>query len=202
MVIERGQVWGEPGGLPVGAPVVRSDADLAEILAGGERPALVGVLGGDLCRTLGGPRTDERLRSPEAFRMPVDCGWVALDDGPERPFAAHVIARRRWWRGRIVAVMNAQFRGDADVAPRSHPNDGRLDVVDVDAAMPARQRWKARQRLTSGTHVPHPLITERRVVAWAAEFADPMEVHVDGRRVGRAIRLAVRCEADAVVVVA
>ena len=202
MVIERGQAWGEPGGLPVGAPVVHTDADLARFLGDGIRPAVVGVCGGDLCRTLGGPRPEERLRSDEAFRMPVDGGWVALDDGREQPFVAHVVARRSWWRGRIVAVMNAQFRGDADVAPRSHPNDGRLDVLDVDRSMPVRDRWKARRRLASGTHVPHPLVSERRVTAWEVTFERPLSVEIDGRRVGTATRLTVRCEPDALVVVA
>ena len=51
-----------------------------------------------------------------------------------------------------------------DVAPRAHPNDGRFDVVEVSAAMPARARLQAWRRLATGTHVPHPDITTRRGV--------------------------------------
>ena len=56
-------------------------------------------------------------------------------DGRRLTAVAHVVARGGgpWWRGPIVAVMNADRLGRWDVAPRAHPNDGRLDVVEVDA---------------------------------------------------------------------
>ena len=34
----------------------------------------LGLLGGDLCKTLGGPGDEARLRSPEAMTFPVDLG--------------------------------------------------------------------------------------------------------------------------------
>ena len=38
--------------------------------------------------------------------------------------------------------MNAQWLGDWDLGPRSHPNDGLLDVTD--GTLPFGDRWKAR----------------------------------------------------------
>ncbi len=38
----------------------------------------------------------------------------------------------------IVAVMNVDHLGAWDVAPRAHPNDGWLDVIEVDASMSLR----------------------------------------------------------------
>ena len=55
-------------------------------------------------------------------------------------------------------MLNADRIGAWDVAPRAHPNDGQLDVVEVDASMGLRDRWQASRRLATGTHVPHPAI--------------------------------------------
>ncbi len=204
MTIRKGEPWGTPGGLPDGGLVVGSDAELARVVAGcrssGRPVPPIGVTGGDLCRTVGGRGDETRVRSAEGMRLPVDVG-VAVIDGVEHVFVAHLVARRSWWRGRVVAVMNAQFLGRWDVAPRSHPNDGRLDVLDVDPAMALGQRWQARTRLASGSHVPHPAITERRVAGWETRFDPPLRVWLDGRPAGRCRSLAVRCEPDALVVV-
>ena len=57
--------------------------------------------------------------------------------------------------------MNAQYLGRWDVAPRGHPNDGRVDVL------PRRRRrcrratgCRARAALPQGTHVPHPQLAD------------------------------------------
>ena len=94
--------------------------------------------------------------------------------------------------------MNAQFVGEWDVAPRGHPNDGRLDVVSIDRVMPKRQRWSAWRRLPRGEHIPHPMIT-------VASAADPISggpgvLEIDGRSVGRVDRWTVRVLADHVSV--
>ena len=85
--------------------------------AGQTLPTL-GLLGGDLCRTLGGPGDEARLRSDDAMTFQVDVG-AALLDGRLHWFVAHLIARRSWWRGRLVAVMNAEWLGAWDLGPRS-----------------------------------------------------------------------------------
>lgn len=129
---------------------------------------------------------------------PVDLGSV-LVDGRKHWFVAHAVARRSWWYGRVVAAMNAEFRGDWDVAPRSHPDDGRLDVLDVDARLGLTDRVKARRRLPSGTHVPHPLVRVQRAKAVQFEFERPVPVWLDGERVGEARHLSLRVEPDALI---
>jgi hypothetical protein len=204
VTIRKGEAWGELGGLPADGVVVRSDAEAraaatAARRAGRPMPTL-GLLGGDLCRTLGGRGDEARLRSGEAARVPADLGSV-LVDGVQHWFVAHLVARRSWWRGRIVAAMNAEFLGGWDVAPRAHPGDGLLDVVDVAAAMPLGDRLRARRRLPSGGHVPHPAIAVSRRPAVQLDFDRTTPVWLDGERVGDARRLSIRVERDALVCV-
>jgi hypothetical protein len=202
MTVERGQAWGEKGVLPEGAAVVRSDAEARDAVGSARRvnasvPPL-GLLGGDLCRTLGGRGDEARLRSGDAVVAPCDLVSVLLD-GRQHWFVAHLVARRSWWRGRVFAAMNAQYLGDWDVAPRSHPNDGRVDTLDVDLRL--TDRVKAWRRLPRGAHVPHPGIAERRVKAWQGTFDPPLRVWLDGEPMGKVRSLSLRVEPDALTVV-
>ena len=204
MTIRKGEAWGEPGTLADDGVVVHSDAEARRVVerarrAGEPLPPL-GLAGGDLCRTLGGRGDVERLRSGDALRAPVDLGAVLVDGRPHW-FVAHLVTRRSWWRGRILAAMNAEFLGAWDVAPRAHPNDGVLDVVEVAAGMSLADRVKARRRLPAGSHVPHPAITRSRRPALQVTFDRPTPVWLDGERVGTASTLSVRVEADALTCV-
>lgn len=201
MTIEKGEPWGAPGTLPVDGVVVRSDAEARAIVErarrAGEPVPPLGLLDGDLCRTVGGAGDEARLHSDEAVRLPVDLGAVLID-GRLHWFVAHLVARKRWWRGRVYVAMNAEFIGRWDVAPRGHPNDGRLDTYDV--TMSTSDRLKARGRLATGTHLPHPQIKERRVSA-AQVDVEGLDVWLDGERIGPATTLSIRVEPDALTVV-
>lgn len=202
MTVEKGVDWGGTGPVPEDLVLVHTDAEaraavVAARAAGAALPTL-GLLGGDLARTLGGGRGDgARLREAGTLAT-VDLG-VALLDGDRQPFVAHLVARRSWWRGRVVAVMNAQFLGTWDVAPRGHPGDGRLDVLDGD--LRPGDRWKARTRLPAGTHVPHPGIAQRRAARWETTFDRPTPVRLDGEVVATARTVVVEVEPDALRVV-
>ena len=202
MTVERGRDWGRTAPLPDGAPVVGSDRELRHLVerarrAGRDLPT-VGLVGGDLCRTLGGPRDEVQLRAEDATTVTVDVG-SALVDGRLHWFVAHLVARRSWWRGPVLAAMNAEWVGRWDVAPRAHPGDGLLDVVEGDPSF--GERIKAWRRLPTGAHLPHPDIRERRVAATQADFDPPRSVVLDGDDVGRASTLSVRVEPDALTVV-
>lgn len=202
MTVRRGENWGAPGALPADGVVVRSDAEARAVVerarrAGDAVPPL-GLLGGDLCRTLGGTGDEARLRSAEAMTFPIDLG-AALVDGRLHWFVAHLVARRSWWRGRVLVAMNAEWLGSWDLGPRAHPGDGLLDVTDGDLRL--GDRLKARRRLPSGTHLPHPDLATRRVEAFQAEFDPPLDVYLDGEALGRVGALSVRLEPDALTVV-
>lgn len=202
MTVERGATWGRPGGLPDDGVVVESDLAARSVVERHRRanepiPTL-GLVGGDLCKTLGGTGDRTRLRSGSATTMPVDVGAVLLD-GRLHWFVAHLVARRSWWRGPVVAVMNAQWLGTWDVAPRAHPGDGLFDILVGDP--PLGDRLKARKRLITGTHVPHPDIDVRRSSAWQTELDPDLDVWLDGEKLGRFRNVSVRVEPDALTVV-
>ena len=200
MPISKGSPYGEQGTLPDDGVVVRSDAEARAVIErarqeGRPCPPL-GLLGGDLCRTLGGPGDEARLRSPDAVRFPVDLGEVLLD-GRLHVFVAHLVARTRGW-GHVVAAMNAQFVGSWVLGPRAHPNDGLLDVYQADLSLP--DRLKVRARVRHGAHLPHPRIEERRTAAMQIEFEHPRPVYLDGERLDEGRNLFLRVEPDALTV--
>ncbi len=202
MTLSRGQSWGAPGALPASGVVVTSDAEAAEVVrrarAAGRPVPVLGLLGGDLCRTLGGLGDERRLRSEDAMTFPVDLGRAEVD-GSSHLFVAHLVARGPWWRGRAWVAMNAAWLGDWNLGPRAHPGDGLLDVVDL--RVPAGQRRMMRRRLPMGAHVPHPAVVEHRVPAASVELERPLGVHLDGRPLGPGRRLRVEVEPDAIRVV-
>lgn len=202
MTIDKGEPWGQPGRLPPDGVLVRTDAEAGVLvdraLREGDPPPVLGLLGGDLCRTVGGRGSEARLRSDDAITLPIDVGTVVVD-GVLHHFVAHLVLRRSWWRGPVIAVMNAEWLGRWDVAPRSHPNDGRVDVIEGDLSLD--DRLKARSRLPSGTHLPHPAITERRVTAVEFDLPRATPVWIDGVRFPPARTLSVHVRPDALTCV-
>ena len=201
MTIEKGKPWGAPGPLPDDGVVVRSDAEARSVLEDARRDGrpfpVLGLLGGDLCRTLGGRGDEARLRSASAVTFPVDLG-EALVDGVLHLFVAHLVAHDRVWRRSFVA-MNAQWRGPWNLGPRAHPGDALLDTYQ--ATLTLSDIPKVRARLHHGAHLPHPGIRERRARAVQVELERPLAVEVDGAGAGRGRRISVRVEPDALRVV-
>ena len=112
----KGEAWGEPGGLPAGGVVVPVDAEAASgrrprARRAGEPVPPLGLLGGDLCRTLGGTGDEGRLRS--------DAGVAAAGRprrGARRRPAALV---RRPPRGAPGLVAGPGRGGDERAVPRA-----------------------------------------------------------------------------------
>ena len=210
MIGGRGPGWGvdfgEAGEIPPGALAAGSDAAAGEIVAEARRanraiPPVV-LTGGDLARTLGAatggaPARPAATAGTVGTRVAVDVG-AALVDGRLHWFVAHLVARKSWWRGRLLVAANASFVGRWNAAPRSHPGDGRLDVFDADPSLWVR--LAARRRLPSGTHVPHPEITQRRTTAAQYDLDPALDVYLDGVRLGRARTLSLRVEPGALEV--
>lgn len=200
MTIRKGEPWGGPGALPDDGVLVHTDAEARAVVTAARRAGLpvptLGLLGGDLARAVGATGDEARLRGPDARRLPLDLGAV-LVDGTLHWFVAHLVARGPLWQGRAVVAMNTELLGPWKVAPRAHPNDGLLDVLD--GRLGWDDRLKARRRAVHGEHLPHPAIRVTRTAAIQVELDRPTEVRLDGERIGRARRLSIRVEPDALV---
>ncbi len=186
---------GDSGEVPSDAYFVRSDSQANELVNNAKRaketlPKLC-LLGGDLARTLGAHNNEKRLRANNGTHLQVDLGAV-LVDGRLFWFLANLVARNSWWHGPLVIAANAAFIGTHNVAPRAHPGDGLLDIIEGNLGF--SQRVKAFRRLRSGSHIPHRDIKVRRSKATQLDLPHPMSITLDGLPHGKATRLSIRVE--------
>ncbi len=84
-------------------------------------------------------------------------------------------------RAFAVVVAIGQFHDGADLVPRGHPGDqhGELQIY----AVRRREHRALRRRTATGTHLPHPDITQRRLTAHATTTITtpaPIPREVDG----------------------
>ena len=222
MTIKKGEDWGERTLVPAGTPIVDSDAALAGLFAvndgGGELelsgPEMVGLIPNDrdskdprassngLARTMGARGTIDSLAGNERTVVPIDLGIVTVNPGSETTrhlvMAASLVVCGRFWAGVTEAAMNAAFLADWNVTPSGHPNDGRFDVVRAELSI--GDRLKARKRLVSGAHLPHPDISVRRLKTAEFEPVPSARVWIDGRMYRDVARVLVVVVPDAVSV--
>ena len=198
MSVRRNEDWGELSKMPDDAVVAAGDREVSRLIerAWSDHESLpeVGLTAGDLRRALGGRRDSRHLHDDEdVLGATIDVGSVIVD-GRRFAFVAHVIARSRWWSGPVFAVMNSEWLGDWIVAPRAHPGDGYFDLVE--ARLSLGDRIKARRRLPTGTHVPHPSIHVRKVTETEIIFGTTRAIYVDGEHVGRAAAMQIECHRE------
>lgn len=191
-MIRKGEVWGRPVDLDGTEPEASSDAEVARLLS---RPldSPVVLRGGDLYHSLGGRASSPVDLDGPVMALPIDLVAVRVD-GVDRVAAAHVVARRRWWSGEFAVAMNGTHLGEWNLGPKAHPNDGLIDVTT--GRLDVRDRWEARRRAHTGTHLPHPALSTSRVTSTVWTFDRPTPVYVDGVAVGSARRVELEVQPD------
>ena len=190
MTIKKGVAWGEPGLVPDDAVTCADDAAVA---ASCDRVVVIGA--GDLHRGLGQPRA--KRPGEECTILSVDLMRVSVEkaDGSVALLSAvaHVCIGRFGMRGGFRGLVNAGFVDGSNLAPRSHPGDGRVELVTMEGNTPWRQRLMARRRAVTGTHLPHPMIRVTALDAWETDV-DGLGLRVDGVLVPGARRVSVSVE--------
>ena len=193
MTIEKGRPWGEETRVPEGVTACGSDADVARVLAAGGLPL---VTGGNLHESLGSPPM--RTTGQACMRFPVDTLEVILKKGSAERILLAVsdVVVGSWWHGNFfLASANGRWEG-LDTAPRAHPNDGMLHVLEIPADVDLRQRISARRRAALGTHVPHPRIAVRSMQTLTVTRSGRSVLRVDGERMPAWDTVTVRVVAD------
>ncbi|MDP4648906.1 MAG: hypothetical protein NWP39_04005 [Ilumatobacteraceae bacterium] len=205
MVIQRGESWGSEGVAVDDLVWASSDSELAKHISSGRKD--IAVSGGDMWRTIGS--SNRRVLSGEtAMCLPIDVMHVEYQVGNgdivTKMAVANVVVRPAnlrggWLRGEISVVANAQFLRKWDVAPRGHPNDGRVEVTQVSRDMGLRQRLSARPRLRTGTHLPHPLIETKSVKSFVTSLDEGSHqiLWIDQQRIGQVKNVTVQVISDA-----
>jgi len=196
-MIRRGEPWGGPASSPPDLEVDGDDADLAAAVAAA--PGALVVFrpgpGSDLARAVGLRAGSDP--TPRATELPVDavrlagdglaCNAVVLGVPPDRlrwtsPARSVEIEvdGQPWFAGSAttVVIANGQFLRGADIVPRGHPGDGRLEVQVYE--LRRRERRAMRRRLTTGAHVPHPRIRSRTARVVELRAARPVAFEADG----------------------
>jgi hypothetical protein len=70
--------------------------------------------------------------------------------------AGSIAIQHRTLLSTCLILSNSGLLRSRDVLPRAHPNDGFVDVLEVDPKISIRQRAIAWRRSATGSHLPHP----------------------------------------------
>jgi hypothetical protein len=194
-VIRPGEEWGTPARGPADIEVTGGDPDLAAVVAA--RPGVLVRFRPDESSDFAGA---VGISGEVGRDIEVAVDLLRFDDGeaavnmfvlgtpPERLrrtarcFGANVrVDDRSVFHGpcTTVVVATGQFRHGLDVVPRGHPGDGRAEVQIYAVRRP--ERAALRTRLATGTHVPHPGITQRTARRVTVSTGRKVAFEVDGR---------------------
>lgn len=194
MTIRKGEEWGRRDITPPSFFIAEDDAD------GASQPPHTpfAVCRGDMYTALGQPALP--VHHAECTIVPIDalvCTITYVSGDIETVHAFSHVTIGSWWKGRHLIASNSGFIDGTNIAPRSHPNDGEFDTVNIAASMPLKQRFIARRKAKTGTHVPHPQISIKR--STSEEFARerPQErLAIDGVAVAQWVKISISIEPD------
>ena len=201
MNIEKGRSWGSLSPLPPDGVIIKTNKELLEKVNDCKRQGIdlptFGLLGGDLWRTLGGRRAEERLYGGEATTLDIDLG-CALLDGKIFWFCAHMFIGSKL-KGEKIFISNVAHYGKTNPAPKAHPGDGKFDMLEV--KLSPFQTFKAVKRVSAGTHIPHPGIKYKQVSSEQFSFGKKLSIGIDGKNIGKFSTVSIRIENEALRVV-
>ncbi len=197
-MVEKGRPWERPASGPAEWQVEGDDATLAAAVRDhpGARIEFRPSAGSDLARALGlhAPGGSALELGLDGLRVVADgrelfaVNMVVVGVAPDRagrftraPAVRVRVDERVAHDGRAtsVVVASGQHLRGADVVPRGHPGDGRIEVQVY--AVVRGDRAGVRARLPQGVHLPHPDITQTtgRHVEVRADRG-PVALEVDG----------------------
>lgn len=187
-MIRRGQDWGDWGRPDPDVPTVRSDREASALLESGKAEFL--LVAGDMALTLG---ATEPTSTCLFRKYPIDVVRITLSSRngkrEKRFILSHCSIRHTclfggMLRGRSIFISNSQYWNGRVLAPKGHPNDGRIQLLEMSDSMSIRQRFQTFLRLQSGTHLPHPDIHVQHL-SRQVDMGLKGVVFADGRRLGR-----------------
>ena len=188
MTIRKNENWGATAARPENLVICETDEAASQLatdfyLQQKSIPPIA-ITRSNLSRALGTKGADAKSQNMQATPFDlIEVTFVDASKTQQKVLAlGYGLLRKSWWRGDIVAAMNTCVIGDWDCAPRSHPNDGKFDLLTVKSQMKPTQRLIASRRLRLGTHLPHPQISVKQLTSFEADCSAEPNLYVDNRK--------------------
>jgi len=192
MVIAKGDDWGESVHKQ-GVVCTRSDHDVFLHQAFPVRGDIAQTIGSDLGKRSAIKQFDNRT---QWHQLPFDVIEVNID-GVSLRAAAHIRIGHLLW-GECHLLSNVAFYKGKRVFAKSHPNDGKIEVLTMAREMGIRQRFMALMKVRQGSHLPHPHLVSRQATDELFQFHRSLPIFIDGKKIGNASELRMLVIADAI----
>ena len=169
MTISKLSAYGTSVVRPKQLVVLRSDREIAsDFLKGGQRSTNT-VISGSIAQALGITSKDSSSSSAALVtHVLIDLLQIEFrttktkDQILRMVVAGSIMLQSHTLLNTHLIISNSGIVRGRDVLPRAHPNDGFVDVLEIDEAMTTRQRLSAWRRAKTGSHLPHPQLRASR----------------------------------------
>ena len=190
MTIRKLSGYGTSVTPPGNLRVLHSDLDIANAYLSGEANTACTVVQGGIAQSLG--ITSDYLRHSNREHMThvlIDLLQVDFTTSKQHSkqhanqlsivVAGSLVIEKRTPLTTHHIISNSGILRGRDVLPRSHPNDGLVDVLEISPSITPRQRLVAWHRAKTGSHLPHPLLraTSNTQFEWSGK---PSRMVADG----------------------
>ena len=177
MTISKHGSYGTPVSRPPTLNVLQSDLEIAQHYFSGHTATPCTVTNGSIALSLG-ISSEMNFRDSESNQQMtlVDIDLLQIDFRTRPPSTANSSTSSRIVVAGTIAIQhrtplstclilsNSGILRSRDVLPRAHPNDGFVDVLEVDPKISIRQRAIAWSRSATGSHLPHPNLRVSRSI--------------------------------------
>ncbi len=169
MTISRLSPYGTFVVRPQHLGVLRSDREIASEFLKNDQRTFNTVIQGSIAQALGITANDSESDARELVThvlidlLQVEFGTTDTQDNPTSiVVAGSIVLQHHTLLKTHLIVSNSGIVRGRDVLPRAHPNDGYVDVLNIDEAITTRQRLSAWRRSSTGSHLPHPQLRASR----------------------------------------
>jgi hypothetical protein len=205
MTIQKNSAYGVPALRPSNLIILDNDRDIAVHFASDTKEEHFTVMKGSIAQSLGiGNGITQPIASSDQQMTLVRIDLLQIDyrtktsvDAVTRLVVAGTLSiQHRTSLSTTLILSNSVILQKRDVLPRAHPNDGFVDVLEIDPKISTRQRIIAWHRSVTGSHLPHPSfrVGRSRDFEWSGR---PSKMIADGVAVKGVVWLQCKVLPDA-----
>ena len=172
MTISKHGLYGTPVSRPTTLHVLQSDIEIAQHYVSGDTATTCTVTHGSIAQSLGissgriqDPDPNQQMTLVDIDLLQIDFRTTTSSNANSKTsssttsrivVAGTISIQDRTLLSTCLILSNSGLLRSRDVLPRAHPNDGFVDVLEVDPKISIRQRAIAWRRSAIGSHLPHP----------------------------------------------